>query len=176
MDRPTGLWLVVGVSAAVLLGCVATWVVMDIRLRRERDSMREEFKKEMQAGVHGAVKEGIKGAADDMLTKEYVEKKVTEEAAKLAKDPEGATKMAGTAMDAGVKLGTGAAKEVVGAVTKNEKEIRDLGKLAGDAARVGIDTLMDAAGRLLQGPPAPPAKEKGEGGDEVDPRVPRGAK
>lgn len=181
MNRPAGLWLVVGVSSAVLLGCVATWVVMDIRLRREKESMREEIRKEMQTEVRGAIKDGIKGAADEMLTKEYLEKKVTEETSKLLSDPNAIPKTAEQAADTGVKLGAGTAKGVLGAVTKNEKEIRDLGKLAGDAARVGLDTLFDAAGRVLQGPPAPTQKgegrgEKGEGRDEIDPRVGQGAK
>ncbi len=161
--RPNDLYIVVGLAGAVLLGCVATWVVMDRRMKQEK----EELRRELQA----TLKESIKGAADDMLTKEYVEKKVTEEAGKLLADPpvEEAAKIAEGAADAGVKLGTKTATGVLGAVKENEKEIRDTGTAVGEAARVGIDALLDATRAVLgsgkskkkkQADEAPPEEEQ----------------
>ncbi|GEM_PF-5638622 len=143
LHRNRDLYLVVGLAAAVLLGCVATWIVMDIRMKREREALRKEMQE--------TLKEGIKGAADDMLTKEYLEKKVTEEAGKLLADPpvEAVAKTAEAAADTGVKLGAKTTTGVLGAVKNNEKEIRDTAKAAGEAARVGIDALLEATRAAL---------------------------
>lgn len=141
--RPLEIYVAVGLAAAVLVGCVATWFVMDRRMARERESMRREMQE--------ALKEGLKGAADDMLTKEYVGKKVAEEAGKLLQDPpvEAVSKTAEEAAEAGVKVGSRTATGVLESVKGNEKEIRDAAKAAGDAARVGVDALLDLAKALL---------------------------
>ncbi len=185
LQRPRDLYLVVGLAAAVLLGCVATWIVMDIRLKREREAMREEIRREMQK----TVQEGIKGAADDMLTKEYVEKKVTEEAGKLLTDPpvEAVAKTAEAAADAGVKLGAKTATGVLKAVKENEKEIGEVKDAATDVARMGIRALLDAAKSLAgevtpeeglepDDALAPPRKRKSDGpGDSEElPESPKG--
>ena len=160
LQRPRDLYVVVGLAAAVLLGCVATWVVMDIRIKREREAMRKEMQE--------TLKQSIKGAADEMLTKEYVEKKVTEEAGKLLADPpvEAVAKTAEAAADTGVKLGTKTATGVLDAVKNNKKEIRDTGKAVGEAARIGIDALLEATraalgtGESKEEPETPPEQEK----------------
>lgn len=171
MRRSIDLWLLGGVSGALLLGCVATWIVMDIRLRRERESLRQDLAAEVEKqreAAKGELKEGIREA-------------VREEAVKLAEDPASAAK---TAADTGLKAGVGVAKGVLGAVDEHKEDLKGLGAAAGRAARAGLDAFMEAAGKFQQGPPAPAddgkspkdVDERDAEGDSIDPQVGGGEK
>lgn len=181
MRRPVDLWLLGGVSGALLLGCVATWVVMDMRLRREREAIRQELAAEVEKQREAArseVKEGIKEAADEVLSTDYLKKRADEEAAKLAKDPASA---AATAADTTLKAGVGVAKGVLGAVNEHEEDLKGLGAAAGRAARAGLEAFMEAAGKFQQGPPAPgddekTPRERDAERDSIDPQVGGGKK
>lgn len=137
------VFVAIGLSLAVLIGCVATWIVMDARLRREKEELRKEMRE--------VLKEGIQGAADEMLTVEYAEKKLAKEVDRLFSDPpvEAVSKTAEKGADAGVKLGSRTATGVLGAVKENEKEIRETGKAVGEAVRVGIEVLLEATRAAL---------------------------
>ena len=172
-SRPLDPRVIVAISTSLVLGCVATWIVMDIRMRKEREEMRKEMQQ-----VQESVKESIKGAASEVLSAEYAEQKILEETGKILGGPSGkdASPPPKNLADAGVKLGAKTAKDALHAVQENEKEVGEVKDAAVGVVRTGLRALLEAAKGLSEDASREMEREPEPGDEEELPEPKKGPK